>query len=172
MGTRSGKLRDKTTHLNADKERRVHFAAHDCLQLYEPNVEYEDNIIHKVTSNVTNDKVVLNIHVPCVFTKETIEIPQHEAYVLGDVVYNQPVVDLHSWNPSVASKDGPFKGWSYSCLHVLAKTLADEIAGFTRKKDISWKEALDTTHFKPLAIAAFNKEVKSLTEDHRVSPIN
>jgi hypothetical protein len=102
------------------------------------------------------------------FTKVTIEIPQHEAYVLGDIVYNQPVVDLHNWNPSVTSKEGPFKEWSYSCLHVLAKTLADEIAGFTRKKDISWKEALDTTHFKPLAIDAFDKKVKSLTEDHRV----
>jgi hypothetical protein len=102
------------------------------------------------------------------FTKETIEIPQHEAYVLGDIVHNQPVVDLHNWNPSITSKEGPLKGWSYSCLHVLAKSLADEIAGFSRKKDISWKEALDTTHFKPLAIAAFDKEVKSLTEDHGV----
>ena len=39
----------------------------------------------------------------------------------------------------------------------------------TRKKDISWKETLDTIHFKALAIAAyFNKKVKSLTEDHKV----
>jgi hypothetical protein len=106
-----------------------------------------------------------------VFTEETVEIPQHEAYVLGDIVYNQPaaVVDLHNWDPSLTSKDGPFKGWSYSCLRVLAKTLADEVAGLMRKKDISWKETLDTIHFKALAIAAyFNKEVKSLTEDHKV----
>jgi hypothetical protein len=36
-----------------------------------------------------------------------------------------------------------------------------EVAGLTRQKDISWKEALDTVHLKQLAIAAFNKEVKS-----------
>ena len=65
-----------------------------------PNVDqYEDNIIHKVILNVTGDKVVLNIHVPRVFTEETIEIPQHEAYVLGDIVCNQPMVDSHNWNP-------------------------------------------------------------------------
>ena len=191
MGTRSGKSRDQISlvestpvtsahvsseqcprllheHTRSKDKKRVHFATHDCLQLYEPNVEYENNIIHKVTSNDTNDQVVLNIRVPRMFTKETIEIPQHEAYVLGDIVHNQPVVDLHNWNPSITSKEGPLKGWSYSCLHLLAKSLADEIAGFSRKKDISWKEALDTTHFKPLAIAAFDKEVKSLTEDHGV----
>jgi hypothetical protein len=68
----------------------------------------------------------------------------------------------------VTSTDGPLKGLSYACLNVLAKSLADEVAGLTREKDINWKEALDTVHLKELAIAAFNKEVKSLTQNHKV----
>jgi hypothetical protein len=31
-GTRSGTMRDKTTHSTHDKGKRVHFASHDCVQ--------------------------------------------------------------------------------------------------------------------------------------------
>jgi hypothetical protein len=55
MGTRSGKLRDKVSHVvtsprvNSTRElcirdkKRVHFATHDCVQTYEPNVEYDNS---------------------------------------------------------------------------------------------------------------------------------
>jgi hypothetical protein len=45
---------------------------------------------------------------------------------------------------------------------------ADKVAEFSRKKDIDWKEALDTDHLKALAIAAFNKEFHSLTNTQEV----
>jgi hypothetical protein len=107
----------------------------------------------------TGDEVILNLHVPRVFTEETIEIAQREAYFR----YNRPLIDINNWNPSLTPINGPFKGWSYACLHVLIKTLVDEVAGLTRNTYINWKEALNTVHVKALAIAAFNKEVQSLT---------
>ena len=80
-------------------------------------------------------------------------------YALGDLVVNRPMMDLSNWNPVPSETNGPFKGWSYACLHVLQRCLADEVTWLSRKKDMDWKEVLDTVHLKALAIAAFNKEL-------------
>jgi hypothetical protein len=100
------------------------------------------------------------------------EIPSRhtdsEVYALSDLIVNRPIMDLSNWSPVPSETNGPYKGWSYACLHVLQRCLADEVAGLSRKKDMCWKEVLDTVHLKALVIAAFDKEVNSLTNKHQV----
>ena len=106
-------------------------------------------------------------------THDTIkEIPPNqlasEAYSLGDLVLNRPIMDSLNGNPVLSGTEGPYDGCSYACLHIMQKALADELTGMSRKKDMDWKEVLDTVHLKELAIKAFDKEVDSLTNKHQV----
>jgi hypothetical protein len=114
-----------------------------------------------------SDEVILEIHVPRSITEETIKLQETKVYALGDLVVNRPMMDVSNWNPVPSETDNPYKGWSYTRLHVLSKCLADKVAGLSQKKDMNWKEVLDTVHLEALVIAAFNKEIHSLTEKQR-----
>jgi hypothetical protein len=152
-GTRSGKQRvnkiiERDSEIEGGKDtdasikRQVRFSKHD--------------LIKEIPSN------------PNSIVKHTFSLREDEVYALGDLVVNRPVMDISTWNPVPSKDNGPYKGWSYACLHVLQKCLADEVAGLSRKKDMDWKEVLDTVHLKALGIAALNKELHSLTNKHQV----
>ena len=64
----------------------------------------------------------------------------------------------------LSETDGPYEGCSYACLHVMQKALADELTGMSRKKDMDWKEVLDTVHLKVRETSGFYESFEATTD--------
>jgi len=123
------------------------------------------------------DKVELklNIEIPKVFTVSQVQLPFSSLYSLGDLVVNHVVLDPLSWSDKldtcsldVSNPSQPVINVPFSILYVTAKTLADEVAGLSRKKDMNWNELCRTPELEKLAIAALAKELHSLCDTHEV----